>query len=178
MDPIILALQLKTNLWYDRLSYISICNLIMLNIENPFVNQDFHTQQGKWQQCFDKPLPDTPSIEQLTENNKAFTVDDIVKFVEESGNLARRFRWFETYAANSNFYLLVAKPLLSMGIVGSMEVERRVKPLKDSILSKKRNRLSDSKAVALWRASENLKHIMQAKKVLGKSITDSKPVQL
>eukprot|EP00956_Cyclotella_meneghiniana_P038508 scaffold155275_cov66-Cyclotella_meneghiniana.AAC.2 len=139
---------------------------------------DFHTQQGKWQQCFDKPLPDTPSIEQLTENNKAFTVDDIVKFVEESGNLARRFRWFETYAANSNFYLLVAKPLLSMGIVGSMEVERRVKPLKDSILSKKRNRLSDSKAVALWRASENLKHIMQAKKVLGKSITDSKPVQL
>ena len=49
-----------------------------------------------------------------------------------------------------------------------MEVERRVKPLKDSILTKKRNRLSDSKAMVLWRAAENLKHIMHAKKALGK----------
>ena len=136
--------------------------------------QAFHTQQGQWQQCFEDPLPDTPPIEQLIENNKQFTVDEVVKFVEESGNLERRFRWFETFAANSNFYLLIAKPLLSMGIVGSMEVERRVKPLKDSILSKKRNRLSDSKALVLWRASENLQHIMDAKKVLSKSINNSK----
>ena len=139
-------------------------------------NQDFHTQQGKWQQCFDRPLPDTPTIDQLVENNKAFTVDDVVKFVEDSGSMAKRFRWFETYAANSNFYLLVAKPLLSMGIVGSMEVERRVKPLKDSILTKKRNRLADEKALILWRAAENLQHIMHAKELLGKSITDSKPL--
>ena len=46
-----------------------------------------------------------------------------------------------------------------------MEVERRVKPLNDSILTKKSNRLSDSKAMVLWRAAENLKHIMHAKKV-------------
>ena len=32
------------------------------------------------------------------------------------------------------------------------------------------------KALVLWRAAENLQHIMHAKKVLGKSITDSKPL--
>ena len=141
------------------------------------MNQEFHTQQqGQWQQCFEKPLPAAPTIDELVENNKRFTVDDVVKFVEESGNMAARFRWFETFGANSIFYLLVAKPLLSMGVVGSIEVERRVKPLKDSILTKKRNRLSDSKALVMWRAAENLQHIMNAKKRLGRSITDSKPL--
>ena len=59
-----------------------------------------------------------------------------------------------------------------MRTVGSIDVERRVKPLKDTILTKKRNRLSDAKAAVLYRARENL-HIMNAKKILGKSITDS-----
>ena len=45
--------------------------------------------------------------------------------------------------------------------------------LKDTILTKKRNRLSDAKAAVLYRARENLNHIMNAKKILGKSITDS-----
>ena len=61
--------------------------------------------------------------------------------------------------------------------VGSIDVECRVKPLKDTILTKKRNRLSDAKANVLYRARENLNHIMimnaKAKKILGKSITDS-----
>ena len=60
-----------------------------------------------------------------------------------------------------------------MRTVGSIDVERRVKPLKDTILTKKRNRLSDAKANVLYRARENLNHIMNAKKILGKSITDS-----
>jgi hypothetical protein len=41
------------------------------------------------------------------------------------------------------------------------------------ILSKTRNRLKDYKGVAYFRAKENLNHIMHAKKVLGKRITDS-----
>jgi hypothetical protein len=89
------------------------------------------------------------------------------------GNIGARFCWFETFAAHSEFYLLVAKPLLSMCTVGSIGVERKVKPLKHTILTKKRNRLKDYKGVAYFRAQENLKHIMHAKKVLGKRITDS-----
>ena len=75
--------------------------------------------------------------------------------------------------AHSEFYLLVAKPLLSMRTVGSIDVERRVKPLKHNILTKKRNRLLDPKGQCLFRASENLNHIMACKKMLGKSVTDS-----
>ena len=79
----------------------------------------------------------------------------------------------EDRAVHPLLYQLIAKPLLSMRTVGSIDVERRVKPLKDTILTKKRNRLSDAKAHVLYSARENLKHIMNAKKILGKSITDS-----
>ena len=74
---------------------------------------------------------------------------------------------------NNEFYQKVAKHLLSMRTVGSIDVERRVKPIKHTILTKKRNRLKDPKGIALYRASENLKHIMKAKIALGKKISDS-----
>ena len=60
-----------------------------------------------------------------------------------------------------------------MRTVGSIDVERRVKGLKHTFLTKKRNKLKDPKGVSLMRASENLRHIMKAKQVLGKKITDS-----
>eukprot|EP00956_Cyclotella_meneghiniana_P011285 scaffold15896_cov60-Cyclotella_meneghiniana.AAC.4 len=45
----------------------------------------------------------------------------------------------------------------------------------DTILIKKGNRLSlsDAKAIVLYRARENLNQIMNVKKILGRSITDS-----
>jgi hypothetical protein len=61
---------------------------------------------------------------------------------------------------------------MSIRTVGSIDVERRIKPVKNDILSKTRNRLSDSKATVLYRTSENLNHLMKAKKILGKKITD------
>jgi hypothetical protein len=122
---------------------------------------------------FTSPLPEPVTEAQLAINSKQFTVADVAKFVEQSGNIAARFRFFETFAANSEFYLLVAKPLLSLGTVGSIDVERRVKPLKNDIFSKGRNRLSDCRGLAYWRGRENLKHIMDAKKQLGKSVTES-----
>ena len=84
-----------------------------------------------------------------------------------------RLNWYGTFAANSELYLKVAKPLLSMRTVGSMDVERTVKPVKHEIMTRNRNRLSDPKGVALFRAKVNLKHIMDAKQRLGKCITDS-----
>ena len=84
-----------------------------------------------------------------------------------------RFEFFDTYTANSEFYLKIAKPLLSMRTVGSMVVKRRTKPIKHTIMTKKRNHLEDPKGITLYRASENLNHIMKAKAKCGKKIADS-----
>ena len=135
--------------------------------------QDFYTQQGEWFHTFEKALPTPVSSEQLKKNNKSFTVDNVSKWVEETGSIQGRFRFYETFARNSEFYQKVAKPLLSMRAVGSIDVERQIKHLKGKIITKKHNRLLDPKGVALMRASENLKHIMAAKKLLGKKLTDS-----
>ena len=66
-------------------------------------------------------------------------------------------------------------PLLSMCTVGSIDVERSmIKPIKHTILTKKRSHLSDSKGVDLFRASKNLRYsIMKARKQLARKITDS-----
>ena len=92
--------------------------------------------------------------------------------MEESGNIKGRFAFFDTFHANSEFYLKIAKPLLSMRAVGSIDVERRIKQMKGNIMTKKRNRLKDPKGVSYLRASENLNHIMHAKKLIGKNISE------
>ena len=89
------------------------------------------------------------------------------------GAMKGRFAFFQTYAANSEFYRKVTKPLFSIRTVGSISTEQRVKHIKHDIMTEKRNRLKDEKGVALYRSSDNLKHLMKAKKVLGKKITDS-----
>ena len=122
---------------------------------------------------FEKPLPVAVSDQELELNSKSFSVEDVVKWVEKSRNIKGRFAFFETFHANSEFYLTVAKPLLSMRAVGSIDVERRVKAMKGNILTKKRNKLKDPKGVAYLRTSENLNHISNAKQVLGKHFTDS-----
>ena len=95
---------------------------------------------------------------ELVERNKSFSIEDVVEWVEQNNSIDGRFVFFETFA---------------MRTVGSIDVERRLKPIKHNILTKKRNRLQDPKGVALFRASENLKHLMHAKKILGKKITSS-----
>jgi len=68
--------------------------------------------------------------------------------------------------------LKVAKPLLSISILGLIVVERRIKHLRCNTLTKKRNRLEDSKGAVLLRDPEDLRHIMNAKNILGKNIFD------
>ena len=77
--------------------------------------------------------------------NRNFTLDDVKDWIEEHGNIAGRFRFFEVYKAHSQLYLRVGKPLLSMKTAGYMSVERATKSIKESILSKKCNLLSDEK---------------------------------
>ena len=136
--------------------------------------QKFYTHQGDWFHTFSKKHPKSVCREELLKNNIEFGVSDVIDWVERHGSMQGRFNFFETFAENSEFYQRVAKPLLSMRTtVVSIDVERRIKPIKHNILTKKRNRLHDPKGVALYRAQENLKHIMSAKKILGKKITDS-----
>ena len=122
---------------------------------------------------FRTPLPDAVSLEQVEKSNTSFTIEDVRDWAEDTGNIAARFRFFEAFNVHSEFYQLVAKPLLSLRTVGSIDVERKVKPIKNDIFTKNRNRLLDPKGVAMMRASENLNYIMKAKKSLGKRITDS-----
>ena len=73
----------------------------------------------------------------------------------------------------SPLYFTVAKPLMSIRTTGSMDVERLAKPLKDVILTKKRNRLSDERTVSLLWAQQNLKYLMSAREVLKGKVYDS-----
>ena len=134
--------------------------------------EEFDTQANGWFESFADPLPQILSLEEL-QKNKSFGIKDVVKYVETTVAISGRLGSFECYAGTSDFYRLVAKPLLSMGTVGSMDCECRAKPLKNTILTKNRNRMLDPTGVALLRGYENLRHIMHAKKMLGKRIADS-----
>ena len=99
-------------------------------------------------------------------------IEDVTTWVVVTGSMEPRLNWFGTFAANLELFLKVAKPLLSMRTVGSIDVDCKVKPIKHTIMTKKRNRLKDPKGGALFRAQEDRKHFMRAKKALGKKITD------
>ena len=73
------------------------------------------------------------------------------------------------YALHSKLYQLVVKPLISIRTTGSIDVERAVKPIKKDILIKSRNKLSDNKAMVLFRTSENLRQLMKIKQEFKKN---------
>jgi len=76
-------------------------------------------------------------------------IEDVKAWVVGTGSMEAHLNWFGTFAANSEFFLKVANCLLSMRTVGSIDVERKVKPIKHNIMTKHRNRLKDPKGVAL-----------------------------
>ena len=133
----------------------------------------FHNMQGDWIHCFEEPLPDEVTDDELEKRNREITFDQVQKWAEENDGVEGRFSFFyQSFAKTKVFYHKVAKRLLSMHTVGSIDVERRIKPVKNDILTKQRNCLMDEKGVVLNRASENLRHLMNAKKILGKKVTE------
>lgn len=91
-------------------------------------------------------------------------VDIIVQKVEIGGNIAGRFRLFDTFHENSELYQQVTQPLISMRIVGSITMERMTNNIKWNVLTNKRNGFSDPKTIVYMRASINLEHIVHTKK--------------
>ena len=93
-------------------------------------------------------------------------------WIEEHGNIAGRFRFFGVYKTHSQLYLRVGNPLLSMNTAGSKSVERAAKPIKESILSKKRNLLSDEKKATIFRAAQNLRMLHKARQSIKGRVYD------
>ena len=121
---------------------------------------EFYSQTGRYSAAFKKPLPEAVSEEQLEKNNKAFTIADVQDWIKRTKGMEMRLQFFICYFPTSMFYHKVAKPLLSMKCVGSMDAERAAKPLKHSILTKERNRLEHEKAELLLRTKTNLRYLM------------------
>ena len=113
------------------------------------------------------------TMDELMKNNRNLSIDDVEQWIVDNDGINGCLDVFETFARNNTFYLKIAQPLLSMRTTGSIDVERLIKPLKHSIMTKKHNRLKDPKGIALLRGQKNLKHLMRAKLDLGKKITDS-----
>lgn len=103
------------------------------------------------------------SEEQLESNTKGITVKDVQEWVDAHDGLEGRFTWLEAFGGAKALYQQVLKPLLSIGSVGSISTERSAKGLKKDILCNKRNRLSTEQALVLYRASENLRYLMDAR---------------
>ena len=122
---------------------------------------------------FDKNLPATVDPEQLIKNNSKLSIDDVAAWIENNKGLEGRFAWCETLARETNFYQKIARKLLSVSAVGSIDVEQRAKGLKHEILSKARNRLSDNQAIALHGMSENLRQLHKERSDVMDKIQDS-----
>ena len=133
------------------------------NIVNVARFQDFAAHTGAWAHHGDEPLAPAATEGELALATKNIELGQVSDWITKHGGINGRLRWFEAYAPHSKFYRLVAEPLLSVRTAGSIDVERAVKPIKNSILTKDRNRLDDYAAEVLMRASENLKFLMKVK---------------
>eukprot|EP00957_Ditylum_brightwellii_P185246 14106132-Ditylum_brightwellii.AAC.1 len=96
---------------------------------------------------FDNQLPIPVDEEQLEKNNSELSIDDVASWVGTKDSIEGCFVWWGTYARDNKFYQDIAKLLLSIGTLGSIDVEQKTKGLKYEILSQKQNKLSDDQAI-------------------------------
>ncbi|KAL7527950.1 hypothetical protein ACHAWF_002374 [Thalassiosira exigua] len=135
--------------------------------------EEFYTHTGRWATLHDQPLPQNVSMEELQQKASKLTFDEVRHWVEFHDNIERRLRFGQAYMALSPLWITVIKPLMSMKTTGSIDVERFAKPLKNVILTKHRDHLSDENAIVLWRAQPMLKNLMDARAVLKGIVHDN-----
>ena len=128
-----------------------------------YTNQNFHARQGDWLFRLNKPLPEEVSGEELSINNKKITLEEVIEWIEKNDGIDGRFVWYKAFASTTDLYRKIARPLLSMGTVGSINTERSAKGLKHDILSLKHNRLWDDQAIILYRCGENLRNLLRVR---------------
>ena len=158
---------------FQQVCFIFIFSLLCLEsnlVSFSFSSQAFHTQTLDWAHRFEDQLPPVVPIEEHCVKNKQITVDKVQQWVEKTGTVEHRIQWFVANCQASEFYHLIAKPLLSMRTVGSIDVEREAKTLKHTILTKNRNRTSDGRGVVLMRTCNNLKYLLKMKQSLKMSL--------
>ena len=116
----------------------------------------FHTGTGTFSLKFDDDYA------RLSDDH-TLTMAEVSSWVKQTGGHEARIAWYEVNAPKSLFFLEVAKPLLSVRITGSMTVERVAKPLKNSVLTKDRSKLSTGKSEMLLRAGLNLRFLQDSR---------------
>jgi hypothetical protein len=141
-------------------------NAVSLRKEAKAEFMDFWTHGGSFSNKFDDPLPPPLSTAEAKAKRELITIEDVKKFVDDTGGMNGRLRWFEVYARDTTLYKYIAKPLLSISSTGSMDVERYAKPLKYCIQTKEKNRTSDDFASMVLRILINVRNVKAAKNSL------------
>ena len=102
----------------------------------------------------------------MESNRSKICFDDVCQWIEDYDGIEGRLRFFQAYMPLLPLWQRVGRPLMSMRTAGLMDVERVAKPIKHMILTKQRNSLEDDRGVVLFRAQQNLKHLMNARLAL------------
>ena len=95
----------------------------------------------------------------LVDSRENLKLCHVHQWVKNTGGHNGRLCFWGAYLKNDSLYTNLVVHLASLRSVGSMSVERAAKPLKHSVMTSSRNRLSRGKAELLLRAALNLKFL-------------------
>ena len=119
--------------------------------------------------------PDVLAYEDAEETETTLTIQHVARWVEVWGSHLGRLRFFADLTPTA-YFVIVAKPLLSIKTTGSISVERVAKPLKNKVAEKHRNRLDIDKRALLLRVGLNMRlqkeSMRSVKAALGKAVVD------
>ena len=128
--------------------------------------QFFKSGTGSYQSLFGDDFADNEVEEKKSRSKntmKTISIEDVSKWVKRTGGHMGRLAWFSTWKADSILYQKIGKPLMSLRSTGSMTVERAAKPMKNSVYTKFRRRLSPGRSSMLLRVGLNLRFLAETK---------------
>jgi len=114
---------------------------------------DYYSCQGKWMHHF---VGVTHHNTFLDDANKKLSLDDVSEWVTKTGGHHARLQFFSLVPGDNKLYCKVIEPLLSVRTTGSIAVERVAKPMKNDVLTKFRQRLSEERSELCLRVGMNL----------------------